>query len=111
MKNEFFTNIKNIKTAIDTNKLVVFAGAGISIDAGIPGWKALIDEMTSEINIPPREQDYLRIAQMYFNGRQQKEYIDKIRAVLKHKKVVYNEIHEEIFNLSPEHLLTTNYDD
>lgn len=111
MSKKFFTDIKNIRNAIDTNKLVVFAGAGISVDAGIPNWGALIDEMKSEIAIPPNEADYLRIAQMYYNERQQIEYIDKIRSVLKHKKVKYNEIHEWVFKLNPEHILTTNYDD
>jgi hypothetical protein len=111
MNNKFFTDIKIIRNAIDTKKLVVFAGAGISIDAGIPGWYTLIDEMKSEIDIPRSEQDYLRIAQMYFNDREQKEYIDKVRSTLKHKKIRHNEIHEEILNLNPEHILTTNYDD
>jgi hypothetical protein len=111
MNKKFFADIKNIRTAIDTNKLVVFTGAGISIDAGVPGWDILIDEMRSEVEIPHNEQDYLRIAQMYFNDRQLKEFIDKVRAVLKHKKIKYNEIHEEIFQLNPVHILTTNFDD
>jgi transcriptional regulator CtsR len=111
MRKKFFTDIKNIRNAIDTNKLVVFAGAGISVDAGIPNWETLIDELKSEIAIPPNEEDYLRIAQMYYNERQQKEYIDKVRAVFKHKKVKFNEIHDWIFKLKPEHILTTNYDE
>ncbi len=111
MSNKFFTDLKNIRNAIDTNRLVVFAGAGISIDAGIQSWDSLIDEMKSEIEIPKNESDYLRIAQMYYNDRQMKEYIDKVRSVLKHKKIKYNEIHEGIFQLNPEHILTTNYDD
>lgn len=37
MSKIFFTDIKNIRTAIDTNKLVIFAGAGISIDSGVQG--------------------------------------------------------------------------
>lgn len=111
MSKKFFTDIKNIRTAIDTKKLVVFAGAGISIDAGIPSWNSLIEEMKSEIELPTNEYDYLRIAQMYFNERQQKEYIEKVRNILKHKKIKHNQIHEEIFQLNPEHILTTNYDD
>jgi hypothetical protein len=111
MDKSFFTDIKTLRDAIDSKKLVVFAGAGISYDAGVPGWGTLIDEMRSDIEIPKEEKDYLRIAQMYYNDRQQKEYIEKIRNILKHKKVKYNPIHEEIFNLNPEHILTTNYDD
>lgn len=111
MDNTFFTDIRTIRSAIDTNRLVVFAGAGISIDAGVPDWRNLIEEMKADINVPSNENDYLRIAQMYFNDRQQKEYIEKIRLVLKHTKVKHNVLHEEIFNLNPEHILTTNYDD
>src|SRR5690554_917951 len=111
MNNKFLTDIKKIRSAIDTNKLVVFAGAGISIDAGIPSWKELIDEMKSEIDLSMNEDNYLRIAQMYYNDRQQKEYIDKVRLLLKHKQVRFNEIHEEVFQLNPEHILTTNFDD
>ncbi|MDI9882465.1 SIR2 family protein [Flectobacillus longus] len=108
---KFLTDIKNIRNAIDSNRLVVFAGAGVSIDAGIPLWGTLINEMKSEIDIPANESDYLRIAQMYFNERQQKEYMEKIRVVLNHKKAIHNEIHEAIFKLNPVHLITTNYDD
>ena len=72
MNKKFLTDIKNIRNAIETKKLVVFAGAGISVDAGIPGWNILIDEMKSEIELPANEQDYLKIAQMYFNDRQKK---------------------------------------
>jgi hypothetical protein len=111
MNKRFLTDIKNIKAAINANKLVVFAGAGISVDAGIPTWNTLIEEMQSEVDIPKDDNDYLRIAQMYYNDRQQKEYIEKVRIVLKYRKVKYNEIHEAIFKLSPEHILTTNYDD
>ncbi len=108
---KFLADISKIKDAIETKKLVVFAGAGISIDAGVPSWSQLIAEISSEIDVPKTEQDYLKIAQMYYNQRQQKEYGEKIRKVLQHKKVKYNEIHESIFQLEPEHFLTTNYDD
>lgn len=111
MENNFQTNISNIRKAIDNNKLVVFAGAGISVDAGVPKWSELIKVMKKEINVSENETDYLKIAQLYYNERQQKEYIDKIRSVLNHKKVQSNEIHEEIFKLNPNGILTTNYDD
>ena len=47
----------------------------------------------------------------YFNDRQEKEYIEKIRSLLGHRKLRYNEIHEELFELNPEHILTTNFED
>lgn len=111
MNKKFITDINKIKAAIDTKKLVVFAGAGISVDSGVPTWGSLVEELRNEIDVSDNEQDFLRLAQMYFNERQQKEYIEKIRTILKHKQLYFNEIHEEIFRLSPEHILTTNYDD
>lgn len=111
MINKFLTDIKIIKNAINTKKLVVFAGAGISIDAGVPSWGKLIDEIKKELDLPENETDYLKIPQIYYNERQEKEYIEKIRNVLGHKKLKHNEIHEEIFELNPEHILTTNFED
>jgi len=111
MINKFLTDIKIIKKAIATKKLVVFAGAGISIDAGVPSWGQLINEIKKDLDLPDYENDYLKIPQIYFNERQEKEYVEKIRSVLEHKKLKHNEIHEEIFELNPEHILTTNFED
>lgn len=106
----FFTDIAKLQEAIRNRKLVIFAGAGISADAGVPLWGNLIKQLSDEIDIPEQEEDYLRIAQMHYNERGSKEHVEKIRSVLKHKQLRYNEIHEAIRNLSPEHILTTNYD-
>ena len=111
MINKFLTDIKIIKKAIATKKLVVFAGAGISIDAGVPSWGQLINEIKKDLDLPDYENDYLKIPQIYFNERQEKEYVEKIRSVLEHKRLKHNEIHEEIFELNPEHILTTNFED
>lgn len=111
MINHFLADIKVIKNAINTKKLVVFAGAGISIDSGVPSWSRLIDEIKNELDLPESEKDFLKIPQIYYNERQEKEYIEKIRNVLGHKKLKHNEIHEEIFELNPEHVLTTNFED
>lgn len=111
MNKKFLADVQIIKNAINTNKLVIFAGAGISIDANVPSWSSLIDKIKNELDLPENEKDFLKIAQIYFNDRQEKEYIDKIRSALGHKKLRYNEIHEELFELNPEHILTTNFED
>nr|WKN37817.1 SIR2 family protein [Tunicatimonas sp. TK19036] len=108
---KFLADIATIKKAIEDKKLVIFAGAGISVDAGVPLWGKLIDSLKEDINLPDKEEDYLRIPQMYYNERQHKEYVEKVRRVLKYRQVRYNKIHEAIFDLNPEHILTTNYDD
>lgn len=111
MNEQFIKNIQVLKNAIADRKLVVFAGAGVSFDSGVPSWGELVDDLRKEISIPKDETDFLRIAQMYYNERQQKEFIDKIRQILKHKKIHYNDIHEILFDLNPEHIITTNFDD
>jgi len=108
--NESEINIKRLQEAINKNKLVIFAGAGISVDSGIPDWDALIEELKSDLGIPKNETDYLKIPQYYFNERGEKEYVEKVRSILKHNTQVYNLLHEKIFELNPEHVLTTNFD-
>lgn len=111
MQNRVLADIKVLKDAISNRKLVVFAGAGISVDAGVPAWGKLIDEFKKDISVPDSENDYLKVAQMYYNERQEKEYIDKIRNVLGANNAIFNGIHRGIFDLKPEHVITTNYDD
>ena len=66
MKQQFFRNIQILKAAITDRKLVVFAGAGVSVDAGVPTWGELIAELKKDIDIPINEADFLRIAQLCY---------------------------------------------
>ncbi|PRY37040.1 SIR2-like protein [Spirosoma oryzae] len=109
---KFLSDIGIIQKARDTKKLVVFVGSGVSVNSNIPNWGDMLEEIKRDIGIDRSDtEDALQIAQIYFNERKQKEYIDKIRATLHHKKKKYNPIDEAIFDLQPEHILTTNYDD
>ncbi|MBD5272671.1 MAG: hypothetical protein HDS42_05335 [Bacteroides sp.] len=106
------THLKNIQIASQTDRLVLFVGAGISANSGVPTWKQLIDEMKKELpDSISYETDDLKVAQAYKDMRGEKEYLDKVKEVLRHNKVIPNPIHEAIFNLNPVHILTTNYDD
>ncbi|MEJ7682023.1 MAG: SIR2 family protein [Segetibacter sp.] len=51
------------------------------------------------------------MAQIYFNQRKQKEFVDIVREVLQHKQARYNGLHEAIFDLKPHHIVSTNFDD
>ncbi|WP_312193591.1 SIR2 family protein [Exiguobacterium sp.] len=107
------TSILKIKEASKNNKLIVFVGAGVSANSGIPAWGRLIQEMAYDIGYSEENISsdlYLKIPQYYFNERGEKEYYDKLNKIFLSKKFKLNPIHNEIFKLNPAHLITTNYD-
>ena len=112
MDNLIRSHIEQIQLASKQNRLVVFVGAGVSANSGVPTWKILIDSFKKDLpeNIK-EENDYLKIAQLYRDLRGGKEYLDKVKEVLKYGKVSPNNIHKEILDLDPCHIVTTNYDD
>lgn len=120
LKNFTLTSIRNIQKAIENNKLIVFVGAGVSRNSGIPTWEELIKELANDIGIKAKgkdsngnevfsNDDFLKIPQYYFNERKEKEYYDKVKEILD-KDFQPNEIHKMIFELNPAHIVTTNYD-
>lgn len=109
-KNKFNNNVSLIKNAINNDKLVVFAGAGVSKDSGIPLWSELIEEIRGFLNEDIIEDDPLKIAQILYNEKGEKEYNDIIKKFLYRNKGTYNPLHEIIFELNPQHIITTNYD-
>jgi len=113
MNQLFKSDIKRIREASLNDKLVVFVGAGVSANSDIPSWGNLIKNLEKElpVDISKTESDYLKIAQLYKNYRDKKEYIEKIRAELKDGIATFNPINELIFKLNPSHIVTTNYDD
>lgn len=106
-------SIKRIREAIDRSKLVVFVGAGVSMNSKLPSWSGLIKRLASSMGIDSNRnfnsEDYLRIAQYYYNQRGMKEYYD---AIIKEFDVSLspNIIHEYILRMLPHHIVTTNYD-
>lgn len=104
-----YSNLLQIKEASKQGRLVVFVGAGVSSNSGVPTWSQLINEMKSCCGID-NETDDLKIAQLYKDARGDKEYMDKVKEILKHNKVSPNPIHKSILDLNPCHIITTNYD-
>lgn len=109
MDNIQYSSLLHINEAIKQGRLVVFVGAGVSTNSGVPVWSHLIDDMKAECNLT-NEKDELKIAQLYKDARGEKEYMDKVKEVLKHNKTIPNEIHRDILALKPCHIITTNYD-
>lgn len=111
ISNSTKSNILQLKKAIRNNKLVIFAGAGVSKSAGVPLWGELIKELSKELDLPESEVDYLKIPQIYKNMRKEKEYLERVREILLDGQKSPNQIHDVLLDLHPCHIVTTNYDD
>lgn len=105
------SHMLQLKKAIRNNKLVIFAGAGVSKSAGVPLWGELINELKKELDLPATEVDYLKIPQIYKNLRKEKEYLERVKEILQDGQISPNAIHNMLLDLSPCHIVTTNYDD
>lgn len=112
MDNQQIANLLNIQRASRENRLVIFVGAGVSMNSGVPSWNQLTNRMKAELpNEFSEETDALKIAQIYKDYRGHKEYMDKVKYLLLYDKAVPNPLHKSILALNPCHIITTNYDD
>lgn len=107
--------LKDIDNWRKNSKLSVFVGAGVSMLSGLPSWSDLIKLMLKEMPDLKYDEnklssdDYLKIAQMYFNTFGEEKYKEKVKESFKEDRTP-NKIHDLIFALHPNHILTTNYD-
>ena len=104
-----FSHILHIQEASKQGRLVVFVGAGVSNNSGVPTWSKMIHEMKNDCGAD-QETDELKIAQLYKDARGEKVYMDKVKEILKYNSVIPNDIHKAILDLNPCHIITTNYD-
>ena len=109
---EYYAEERRIlKHAMQKKKLVVFVGAGVSLDAGVPGWHEAITMIAKRLNRPDEEIDYLKIPQFYYNARGKKEYVETIKKIFKcDANLDVQEIHRNIVKLDVNTIITTNYD-
>lgn len=103
--------IHHINDAIRDDSLIVFLGAGVSMNSGLPSWESLIKQLMEDLIIKDDDNDYLKIAQYYYDMAGQQKYFQKIDEIfLKYQNAKPNAIHEEIQRINPKHIITTNYD-
>lgn len=105
--------LKEIAEASRNNKLVFFIGAGFSKLSEteltkIPSWGELIDELKEDLG-HPAENDYLKIAQLYYLKHGQHAYINKVKESI--VDLDPSAFHESLFSLKPKYVITTNWDD
>lgn len=107
---EFF--IKNFVDEMKAENAAVFAGAGLSIPAGLVNWKGMIAPLAKELNLDiNREHDLIAIAQYHYNSHgQNKGYINQhlINTISNIGEITPN--HQILAKLPIKTYWTTNYD-
>lgn len=114
-KMKFEQMISNMKKALERDKLVIFVGAGVSKNSGIPTWGQMVRQFAERIGYPVERlstTEYIRIPQ-YFYGMDTSEghteYYRILREVIS-PDACPNPLNELIAQIRPKHIVTTNYD-
>ncbi|MDD5949684.1 MAG: SIR2 family protein [Lachnospiraceae bacterium] len=112
---EFYDMIEAIRNARNHHKLVIFVGAGVSRNSGIPTWGQMVRVFADAIGYPQHRlstSEYIRIPQYYYgmdDSTDHQEYYGMLKKLIS-KEQKPNIINELIVQLKPEHIVTTNYD-
>lgn len=131
---KFKEKIKDIREAMDNEKLVIFVGSGVSNNSNIPTWSGLIEAFAKEMRYDNcnkcdigkdssncnkcskkydfSQDEFLKIPQYYYDtdkSDNKENYKEIIRRTLG-GDAESNEINNIIFELNPDHIITTNYD-
>jgi formylglycine-generating enzyme required for sulfatase activity len=98
--------------AIKRGNAVLFVGAGLSMGAGLPGWKALIEPLADRIHLPPgRRADLLQAAQDYENACGRQALIGYVCEQTDTTRIRPTDNHRRLVQLGIQTWITTNYDD
>lgn len=110
----FKEHLKNITKANNNNMLAIFVGAGISkssenFSVKIPTWSDLIKDLKDALDLSTEENDFLRIAQLYFLEFGEYTYYEKLNNYFPNN-IEPSLVHKLIFDINPQHIITTNWD-
>lgn len=102
--------IRILRNAMLNHKLVVFVGAGTSLDAGMPSWGDAVKKIAERLEI--RDQlDYIEIPQCYYDVYGKQEYKKLMQQIFKcGEELEVQEVHRNIIRLNAHTIITTNYD-
>ena len=104
--------VEKLKIAKENDKLVIFAGAGISKNSGFPLWNDFLElmgkEIKSDITREDINQNMLKIPQLLYQ-KDESKYNEILKSTFIHRDP--NLINYKILELMPKHIITTNYDD
>lgn len=105
--NETFRILREAK---NDKRLVLFLGAGVSADSGLPLWKSAVKEIADALALTEND-DSLKIPQYYYNTRGKKEYTEFMRKIFKYGYDLNpTPLHKALIELDTPTIVTTNYD-
>lgn len=97
--------------AIEDRSAAVFAGAGLSIPAGLVDWRGLLREIAKEIGLDvDRENDLVAVAQYHVNEKRGRHRINQSLVSEFAREAELTENHRILARLPIQTYWTTNYD-
>jgi hypothetical protein len=111
VKDEAEAFIEQYSAAVLDGNAAVFAGAGLSIPAGLVDWKALLRDIARDIGLDVRrEDDLISIAQYHVNSRRGRHRINQQLLDEFSKRASITDNHRLLASLPIRTYWTTNYD-
>ena len=107
--------IEDMKEYLRRDKLVIFVGAGVSKNSGVPTWGRMVRTFAEQMDYPVEKlstDEYIRIPQYYYGmdeSEGHRDYYETIRKIIS-PETEPNILNELIAQLHPKHIVTTNYD-
>ena len=103
--------VKTYLSALREDNAAVFAGAGLSIPAGLVDWRALLRDIANDIDLDvDRETDLVSVAQFHVNERGGRHRINQALVTEFAERATLSENHKLLASLPITTYWTTNYD-
>ena len=108
MVQNFDLAIERLIEAKNTDSLLVFVGAGVSANSGLPTWSKLINLLSKGVETS-FSNDYLKLAELYYQSVGKVDYQKSIQELFS-GNFQPNELHLLLEKLKPSNIVTTNFD-
>ncbi len=112
----FYEMTKDLSLTLQKEKLVIFVGAGVSKNSGLPTWGQMVQAFADQIDYSTKgrlaTEEYIRIPQYYYcldESENHASYYSLIRSMIP-DNIEANILDELIVSLKPKHIVTTNFD-
>lgn len=97
---------------LQNQKLVIFVGAGVSMNSGLPSWGSLVKIYAEYMGIEKENynpEEMLEIPEKFYNHFGKIKYYDILEKNFKSNHEP-NFIHKDLNRLNLDYIITTNYD-